>query len=140
MTDERLQQSFWLSEFLRSDTAVRKGLENMPKATELANIRNVLAPGMQRVRNLLGQPVLVTSGYRSLEVNAAVGGSRASQHTQGLAADFICPEFGTPKSVTKYLLQHAGELRFDQLIWEGSWVHVSFAMKHATKAPNFGAE
>ncbi len=126
MTDERLQQSFWLSEFLRSDTAQRRGLDNTPNAQALANIKLVLAPGMQRVRNLLLQPVLVTSGYRSPAVNAAVGSGHTSQHLQGLAADFVCPEFGTPRRVAQCLLEHASEIRFDQLIWEGAWVHVSF--------------
>jgi hypothetical protein len=131
MIDEHLQQSFRLSEFLRSDTAVRLGLDNMPKAQELANIRNVLAPGMQRVRNCLGQPVLVTSGYRSPEVNAAIRGSRSSQHMQGLAADFICPGFGGVRQAVQYMMERSGEIRFDQLIWEGSWVHISFSPREA---------
>jgi hypothetical protein len=126
MIDERLQQSFRLSEFLRSETAVRRGLDNTPLPTEMANIRNILAPGMQRVRNCLGAPVLVLSGYRSPEVNAAVGGSKASQHMKGLACDFVAPDFGLPKTIAKYLLQRGPELRWDQLIWEGGWVHISF--------------
>lgn len=126
MTDERIAGSFWLSEFLRSDIAVRKGLDNVPKAVELANIRNILAPGMQRVRDTLGVPVLITSGYRSAEVNAAVGSSETSQHRQGLAADFIAPQFGTPRTITRYLMERSGEIKFDQLIWEGGWVHISF--------------
>lgn len=68
MTDERIAGSFWLSEFLRSDIAVRRGLDNVPKAPELANIRNMLAPGMQRVRDTLGVPVL---NMTTLEVRAA---------------------------------------------------------------------
>lgn len=126
MIDEIVQGHFRLSEFLRSDTAVRQGLDNTPKAVDLANIRNVLAPGMQRVRDSLGRPVLITSGYRSPEVNAAIGGSKSSQHSQGLAADFICPAFGTPRQVVQYLMERSGEIRFDQLIFEGSWVHISF--------------
>ncbi len=126
MIDEIVQGHFRLSEFLRSDTAVRQGLDNTPKAVDLANIRNVLAPGMQRVRDSLGLPVLITSGYRSAEVNAAIGGSKSSQHSQGLAADFISPAFGTPRQVVQYLMERSGEIRFDQLIFEGSWVHISF--------------
>lgn len=125
MTDEILQQSFRLSEFVRSDYAVRQGIDNMPKARELANLRNILAPGMQRVRDCLGAPVFVTSGYRCPELNRAIGGSASSQHCKGLAADFICPSFGTAKKVARHLLEH-GDLRFDQLIWEGGWVHISF--------------
>lgn len=126
MPDERLGSFFWLSEFLRSDTATRAGLANVPGPAELANLRGVLAPGMERVRNLLGSPVQITSGYRGPAVNAAVGGSRASQHCLGLAADFIAPGFGTPRSVARHLMLHQPELRYDQLIFEGTWVHISF--------------
>jgi zinc D-Ala-D-Ala carboxypeptidase len=126
MPDQRLGSFFWLSEFLRSDTATRKGLANVPGPAELANIRRPLAAGMERVRNLLGVPVHITSGYRSPEVNAAVGGTSTSQHCQGLAADFIAPDFGTPRSIASYLMQHLPDLRFDQLIFEGTWVHISF--------------
>lgn len=126
MTDERLQQSFWLSEFLRSDTGQRHGLDNTPGYVALANVKNVLAPGMQRVRNLLAVPVFVTSGYRSPQINQLVGSGSSSQHTVGLAADFVAPEFGTPRSVVRHLMERAGEIRFDQVIWEGGWVHISF--------------
>jgi len=131
MTDERITPSFWLSEFLRSDTATRRGIDNRPKASELANIRNILAPGMQQVRDILGLPVQITSGYRCPEVNAAIGGSKSSQHMEGLAADFVCPQLGSPRTVAQYLIEHAGaRLQFDQLIWEGGWVHISFVAKN----------
>jgi len=130
MIDTRIGGYFWLSEFLGSDYAVRHGLDNMPKATEMANVINVLGPGMNRVRSTLGAPVLITSGYRSPEVNAAIGGSPTSQHMQGLAADFKSPQFGTPRAITKYLMERSGEIRFDQLIFEGGWVHISFVPDH----------
>lgn len=126
MPDERLGTFFWLSEFLRSDAATRKGLVNLPGPTELANIRGPLAAGMERVRNLLGVPVHITSGFRAPAVNAAVGGAASSQHCQGLAADFIAPDFGTPRTVASYLMQRAPDLRFQQLIFEGTWVHIGF--------------
>lgn len=128
MTEERLTPSFYLSEFLKSETAARRGIDNMPKAMHMANLRNVLAPGMQRVRELLGAPVLITSGYRSAAVNSAVGGSNHSQHSLGLAADFTAPSFGNPLAVCRKLLEHRDEIRFDQLIHEfGHWVHISFS-------------
>lgn len=127
MSDERIAPSFWLSEFLHSDAAVRKGIDNTPAAMHLANIRNVLAPGMQRVRECLGAPVLISSGYRSPMLNRAIGGSATSQHCEGLAADFRAPAFGSPREVAQRLVAHAAALRFDQLIHEGAWVHISFA-------------
>lgn len=127
MIDERLAPNFWLSEFLHSDTAVRRGLDNHPGPVELANIRTLLAPGMQSVRDCLGMGVFITSGYRSPAVNAAVRGSQGSQHMQGLAADFVCPAFGSPITIAQHLVQHCTQVRFDQLIHEGTWVHISFS-------------
>lgn len=126
LLDHQLSKSFRLAEFLRSESAQRLGLDNTPDATALANIRNVLGPSMQRVRDLLETPVFVTSGYRSPQVNGLVGGSRNSQHVLGLAADFVSPQFGSPKAICRHLMRHQGVVRWDQLIWEGTWVHISF--------------
>lgn len=126
MGDERIGRYFWLSELLFSDKAVRLGLDNKPGGEELNNLRNVLAPGLERIRSFLGVPVFITSGYRSRAVNEAVGGSIASQHLRGEAADFVAPEAGTPKSIALRIAQHQQEVKFDQLIYEGTWVHVSF--------------
>lgn len=126
LIDHQLSKSFRLAEFLRSESAQRLGLDNTPDATALANIRNVLGPSMQRVRDLLETPVFVTSGYRSPRVNDVIGGSRNSQHLHGLAADFVSPQFGTPRAICKHLMKHRDIVRWDQLIWEGTWVHISF--------------
>jgi len=127
MNDERLTVDFHLSEFLHSEKAVRLGLDNTPDAVVLAAIRNFLAPGMQDVRDLIGAPVIISSGYRAPQVNAAVGGARDSQHILGLAADFIAPFFGTPLQVARAIV--ASRITFDQLIQEGTWVHISFSAK-----------
>lgn len=132
MIDQRVGAHFWLSEFLRSDIAVRHGIDNSPAARELAAIVNILAPSMQRVRDALGVPVLVTSGYRCQAVERVLKRKpqdwfSTSQHTDGLAADFVAPQFGTCRSIAKYLMERASEIRFDQLIYEGAWVHISFA-------------
>jgi zinc D-Ala-D-Ala carboxypeptidase len=126
MIDERLQQNFRLVEFVRSQTAVRLGIDNTPTPQALGNIRALLAPGMQRVRNCLATPLFISSGYRGPDLNKAVRGSASSQHTAGLAADFVADGFGTSKTVVRYLMERSGEIRFDQLIYEGTWVHISF--------------
>jgi hypothetical protein len=82
---------------------------------------------LEAVRVRLGcAPVLISSGYRSPAVNAAVGGSRNSQHMTGQAADFTAPRFGSPAEVVAALVDSGVE--YDQLILEfGRWVHISFA-------------
>jgi putative chitinase len=129
MTSERVTNNFHLAEFLVSDTATRLGLDNTPDATAYANLVNILIPSMQAVRDLLGAPVLIKSGYRGRNLNAAVRGSPSSQHCTGNAADFIAPGFGSTRMVCVHLVKHMARLRFDQLIHEGNWVHISFSAR-----------
>ena len=83
----------------------------------------VTAGLLEQVRALLGHPISVSSGYRSPALNAAVGGVSNSAHLHGFAADFECPAFGTPLAVCRALA--ASDLKWDQLIEEGTWVHIS---------------
>lgn len=123
---DQLTASFTLAEFVSSDTAIRKGLDNTPTPEARAAIRTCTAPGMQRIRDLLGVPVFITSGYRSQAVNQAVGGVATSQHTTGNACDFKAPAFGSPLEIARKLAANKAAIGFDQLIQEGDWVHVSF--------------
>lgn len=80
---------------------------------------------MEEVRKLLGDRVItVSSGYRSPALNRAVGGAPRSAHLTGHAVDFNCYGFGNPKAVCRVLA--ASSLAFDQLIEEGTWIHISF--------------
>jgi hypothetical protein len=85
---------------------------------------------MEKVRTILGdKPILISSGYRSPQVNAAVGGSVNSQHMSGMAVDFSCPGFGTPLAICKELEPHMKELGIDQLIHEyDTWVHLGLSL------------
>lgn len=125
--DEPVTSSFALSEFIVSHTAERLRIDNTPPAQILATLRNVLIPGMQHIRDLLGVPVVIKSGYRCPELNRAVRGAVASQHVDGHAADFVAPAFGSPREVAEFLVARMADVKFDQLIFEGAWVHVSFA-------------
>jgi hypothetical protein len=122
--DRHIVPSFWLSEFLHSDTAERLGINNTPDAKQLRNIETALAPGMQRVRELLGAPCIISSGLRVRALNDAVRGAATSAHLRGLAADFRAPAFGLPILVCRAILK--SDIAFEQLILEGSWIHISF--------------
>lgn len=121
----KLSQHFSLDEFTRSDYATRHGIDNTPPGFVLTNLR-MLATRLERVRLVLGAPLLITSGYRCPELNRAIGGSITSAHVGGLAADFIAPEFGSPYQVARSIEANADEVDFDQLIFEGGWVHIGF--------------
>lgn len=92
----------------------------------LHNLGHV-AGRLELVRAILGHvPIHVTSGYRCADLNRAVGGSKTSAHMNGWAADFVCPAFGSPLQIAQELVKPNHGLRFDQLIMEGTWVHLSF--------------
>jgi hypothetical protein len=119
----KLSKHFSLDEFTASQTAVRKGIDNTPPENVIENLR-MLANTLEHVRSLLGNnPIRISSGFRCLALNRAIGGSKVSAHTLGYAVDFTCPGFGTPKEVADKIA--ASTIKFDQLIYEGTWIHLS---------------
>lgn len=129
MPAEMLSPHFSLSEFTVSETAARRGLNNQPATQQHYDNLKRTAETMEKVRTILGnKPIIVTSGYRSPEVNTAVGGASSSAHCSGLACDFSCPGAGTPLDICRVLEPHMAELGIDQLIWEyDSWVHMGLS-------------
>ena len=120
----KLSENFSLEELTASETAARKGIDNTPSEDVISNLKR-LAAALQEVRALLNhRAILVSSGYRSPELNQAVGGSATSDHCKGLAADFICPSYGTPNDIVRTIA--ASSLSFKQVIREfDKWVHLS---------------
>jgi zinc D-Ala-D-Ala carboxypeptidase len=120
----RLSENFSLEELTASETAARKGIDNTPSEEVINNLKR-LAAALQEVRALLNhRAILISSGYRSPELNQAVGGSATSDHCKGLAADFICPSYGTPNDIVRAIA--ASDLSFKQVIREfDKWVHLS---------------
>lgn len=116
----QLTEHFTLEELTATS---HREIDNTPPG-EIVDKLKCTARGLEHVRLLLGVPVLVNSGYRCPALNDAVGGAADSQHMKGEAADFIAPAYGTPFEICKLL--EASDLRFDQLIFEGTWVHCSF--------------
>lgn len=119
----RLSPNFTLAELTVSNTGMRAGLRNVPVGSALENLTR-LAQLLESVRAVLHHaPILVSSGYRSPAINNLVGGSHNSAHTRGLAADFIAPRFGPPRAISEAI--RASSVQFDQLIFEGTWVHIA---------------
>jgi uncharacterized protein YcbK (DUF882 family) len=117
-----LSPNFTLDELTASQTAARKGLDNTPNATEVANLVRVAAL-LEEVRTLLNKPILINSGFRSKAVNDAVGSRDTSQHRIGCAADIRVPGM-TPREVVEACI--AANIGYDQIIEEfGSWTHIS---------------
>jgi zinc D-Ala-D-Ala carboxypeptidase len=121
----KISEHFTLGELTFSAVAVRRGLDNTPSPAVMKNLARVAAV-MEEIRALLGsQSVVVHSGYRSVDVNHAVGGVSTSAHCQGLACDFVCPVFGTPATVALEIVR--SDVEYDQLILEYGWVHLGLA-------------
>lgn len=120
----RLSPHFSLEELTHSDTAVRLGIDNTPTVEVIDNL-TFLAGELEYVRDILGHPMLVSSGFRCNALNDHLGSKRTSSHTQGLAVDFICPSFGNPSSVVSAIVM--ANINYDQVILEyDRWVHLSF--------------
>jgi hypothetical protein len=119
-----LSLHFTLEELTLSDTAERLGIPNDPPPWVVENLRR-LAKVLEQVRQHLGGAIIVRSGYRCPELNAAVNGSKNSAHTKGLAADFVAPSYGTPRECAIAISRNGVE--FDQLIAEGRWVHLGLS-------------
>lgn len=124
----QLTRNFTLAELLASATAKARGIKNEPTAEAMDNLP-YLAEMLQRIRDTLGVPVIVTSAYRSPVLNRAVGGVTSSDHVTGQAADIVAPAYGTPFEVASALSPAVARLGIGQLILEGingkQWVHVS---------------
>lgn len=121
----QLSEHFVLAEFLVSETAARRGIANEPTPEIIDNLRRLCQLVLEPLRVKLVRPVVITSGYRSLALNRAVGGSPTSHHTQGRAADLIVPGM-SPLAVC----QAANQLKLPcgQIIHEfGRWAHLSVA-------------
>lgn len=125
-----LSHNFTLQELIKSHEAVRKGLDNAPSQEVINNLQELSNMVLQPVRNHFGKSVTVNSGYRSPEVNAAVGGSKTSDHCKGQAADIEIA--GVPNAELAEWIRD--NLAFTQVILEfytqgipdSGWVHVSY--------------
>jgi zinc D-Ala-D-Ala carboxypeptidase len=124
-----LSKNFTLTEFTKSQTALRLGIDNTPSDEHLAAAKLLFENVVQPVRDHFG-PTVINSGYRGPALNEAIGGAATSQHCRGEAVDIECP--GVPNHEVAEWIQN--NLEYDQLILEfytlgipdSGWVHVSY--------------
>ena len=123
----RLSKNFVLSEITRSNTAKRLGISNEPSKKHLANMQKLITELIQPMRDSIG-PIRISSGYRSPQLNRAIGGSSKSQHCKGQALDLQFWKDGQMcnQEIYKWILN--SNLQFDQMIneFDFAWIHISF--------------
>ena len=138
-----MSKYFKLEEFLRSDTALRKKIDNSPSWEVIANL-NRLANFLDEMREAWGSGIRVSSGFRCPALNSAVGGVQGSAHQYGNAVD-ISPVNGKQKEFEAFLKKWLVGKKWDQAIWEqskssgGRWVHFSlYSNKGEQRCRMFG--
>lgn len=125
----RLSKNFSLEELVKSDTAIRRGINNEPSQDIINNLQELVDNILQPLRDRMG-PIVISSGYRSPELNTAIGGSKTSDHCLGMAADIEV--LGVDNKMTAEVIRDC--FSFTQVILEfykdgvpdSGWVHVSY--------------
>ncbi len=121
----KLSPNFELSELLHSQEAIRRGIDNTPTSTIVAELQRLAQLILQPLRDHVGRPIVISSGYRSPALNRAVGGAPSSHHMQGRAADITVPGM-KPRDVALAIV--GLRLPYEQVILEGgAWTHVAVA-------------
>tara|TARA_R100000005_G_C4916789_1_gene151901 strand:- start:38 stop:499 length:462 start_codon:yes stop_codon:yes gene_type:complete len=134
---EKISKNITYNEAVHSNTAKRKGIENIPNENQIANMMTIAEMIFQPLRSYVGGPIKITSFFRSPELNQAIGGSKSSQHCKGQAMD-LDDVYGhkTNAEMFDYIREN---LDFDQLIWEfgddnnPNWIHVSYVDKQENR-------
>lgn len=125
----KLSEHFTLEELISSDTAKAKGIDNTPTVEAAANLAILANKVLEPARVAFCRPIIISSGYRCEELNAAVKGAKNSQHKYGLAADLQV----SPISGLRTLFDILKGMDVDQLLYEHNsqgkkWIHVSYTV------------
>lgn len=113
-------------DWVETTVTQHRNIDNNIPLHLIGNVKATAAK-MEVVRKVLrNSPILITSWYRSPKLNAAIGGAKYSDHMKGNAVDFYCPKFGSPVLICKELVKYKKDLEFKQLIYEHTWVHISW--------------
>jgi len=134
---ENISKHISYKEATRSNTAIRRGIDNIPDVEELENMKLIAEKVFEPLRKWVGGPIKINSFYRSPELNVAIGGSKKSQHCHGQAID-IDDTYGhrSNASMFKHIRYN---MDYDQIIWEfgddknPAWVHVSYVSEEKNR-------
>jgi zinc D-Ala-D-Ala carboxypeptidase len=126
----KISKHLELSELIRSESAKRLGVSNMPTAEHIENLKVLAEKVFEPIREHFKAPIRISSGYRSPMLNKAVGGANTSQHSLGQAIDIDMD--GTDIKNSDIFAFIKNNLDFDQLIneFDYSWIHVSYSKKN----------
>ena len=119
-----------LAELIRSESAKRLGISNMPTPEHIENLKQLAEHIFEPIREHFGSPIYISSGYRSQALNAAIGGALSSQHSKGQAIDI---DMDGTEIKNSAIFEYAKTLPYDQIIWEHGtkdnpdWVHISYS-------------
>ena len=126
----KLSENLDLSEVIRSESAKRNGISNTPTPEHIENLKALAENIFQPIRDHFKKPIRISSGYRSKELNAKVGGSKSSDHCFGYAIDLDADGTSITNNEIFYFIKN--NLKFKQLIFEfpvngqASWIHISY--------------
>jgi len=132
----QISEHLTLAELIRSESAKRNGITNMPTPEHIVNLKELAENIFEPIRANFRCPILISSGYRSKELNAKIGGATTSQHSFGQAIDIDMDGTNYGVSNSNIFTFIKDKLQFDQLIWEfgndknPDWVHCSYSNRH----------
>lgn len=132
----KLSNNFSLEELIKSSTADKCGIKNIPNQLELTNLKNLANKILQPIREAYGKPIIISSGFRCSQLNTKVGGARNSDHLFGAAADIHTASntYEDNKKLWDVIisLKNKGKIHCRQIIWEYGnkksgprWIHIS---------------
>lgn len=133
---DKLTKHFRYGEMIQSQTAKRRDIDNTPTEEHLENFVTLCEEVLEPIRTHYNKPVIITSGYRSDELNAAIGGVADSQHAKGEAADFHVPSVDL-NDVFEWIVTQS-DILWDQIILEfydegGGWIHISYTERRGNR-------
>lgn len=140
MNNILLSPHFCLDEFTKSSTAIKHGIQNNPPQEAVENLRRLCANTLEPLREELGLPVVITSGFRTKALNDILAhASERSQHMQGQAADFYVAPGESGLSRRELLIKAfrliitSEKIDYDQLILYPSFIHVSYVSRERNR-------